>query len=199
MYMDSQCLDYKNTANWTTASPFASLSHFLLHAHYSSATWSVWQSAHCSIAAAQTYRCVTCWIPSHHPDQFNTELLWYKGWWARNDKALDGHTHYKMLYNVKPGLGDLHVFNVLWPSEKLKKPIKCCTWTVDWATNISRVHVILCDARTQRNWFWSHYVVWPGCPLWVKLSNLKHISYCRWLVTQPPFALWPIEARHPCD
>ncbi len=33
MYMDSQCQDYKNTANWTT--PLTSLSYFLLCAHYS--------------------------------------------------------------------------------------------------------------------------------------------------------------------
>ena len=62
MYIDSQCWDYKTTANWAT--PHASLSYFLLHAHYSSAAWSVWWSAHCSIAAAQTYRYVTYQTPS---------------------------------------------------------------------------------------------------------------------------------------
>ena len=42
-------------------------------------------------------------------------------------KVLDGRTLFEMLYEVKPGLADLHAFStpsaIIGPGEKWKKPI----------------------------------------------------------------------------
>ncbi len=57
-------------------------------------------------------------------------------------KALDGHTHYKMLYDVKPDHVNLHVFDapcaIIRPSEGLKKH----TWIVGSVPSISGMHVV---------------------------------------------------------
>jgi len=77
MYMGSQCRNYKNTANWTT--PLFLCPTFLVCSL-------LFGSLICLTISSLLYRSRTdlplfhLLDPSHHPDQFNTEPLWYKEW-----------------------------------------------------------------------------------------------------------------------
>ncbi|SRR5258706_3500583 len=73
-----------------------------------------------------------------------------------------------MLYGVRPDLAELRAFGVpcaIGLSEKLKNPKNAVRglW-IGLQASAGRVRY-QCNARTWRNWFWSHYVGKSSLPI----------------------------------